>query len=207
MSAVGDIVRVTIAATFPGPQVLECNMHFLCATADGTDRTGTLGAGVYDIFLANLLELMSEDTSLYGWRAAIVNRTPTPAPKTGVGVQPGLAALPPLPSQARPLLRWRTSLGGRKYRGRIFLPPGDQTQITTTGSPSIDYQVAMAALGTALVSPLTYGTAQYNLVIAHRTPGTPPTYTTTPVITFDVAGQFGTQRRSGQTGRTNGPPW
>lgn len=203
----GDIIRVTIAATFPDSQIQENNLNYVITSAGGTDFRPTLGPSVYALFLANWLNSMSYDSSMYGWKVAVVNRSPNPVPASAVATNVGSISAHPCPTQARPILSWQTANGGRGYRGRLFLFTPSSNAVSATGYLDTTPAAASAALAAALLPPITAGGTTLQLVIAHRHKGPPVTWTVDPVTAAIARVKIGTQRKSGNYGRTNVGPW
>ncbi len=206
---VGDIVRVTVAATYTSElQVEMINLNYRCVTSGGADTRAGLAAAVYAGLIGSYDNIMSFNSSIYGWKVAYINRTPPPSPLTGGTSSPGAVATFFLPTQNRPLLRWLTGFTGRGYRGRVFMFSPAASKVTTGGIPSTDVTTAMATFGTAATAPIVTGGSTWHLVIAHRSLPPVVTWTTTDVTGYTAIQKYATQRRSGQYGRPNViPPW
>lgn len=205
---VGDLVRITVATTYPTePQVQENNITFKCSISGGTDTRTALGANVFALYTGGYSIIQSSGCNIYGWKAAYLNRAPAPSALTGGTSTPGGAGSNWLPTQLRPLLRWGTGFAGRKYRGRLYLPTPSSTGITTGGVPSGAVVTQMANLGTGLVAPFSSAGSTWIPVIAHRPTGG-GAWDSTPITGYTAVSVFATQRKSGILGRPNpGPPW
>lgn len=203
----GDIVRVTIAWSYPDAQVLENNLCYLCKTSGGTDSRGLLGVAVYDIFVTNWLPRIGPAAAIYGYKVDTINRVPHPLPATSIGIAPGSGTNPNCPTQTRPMLRLTTALAGRKFRGRLFLPSPQAADVSNSGFPVAGNTVAVGALGTALLAPIIVAGTTWQLGICHRVKANPAATTITDVTGNSAPGLFGTQWKSGNTGRANTPPW
>lgn len=99
------------------------------------------------------------------------------------GTQPaavlGAGGSSPLPLQTQGLIRWGTAgvAGGRRVRGRTFVPCPDEGDNTVGGVPGTSYTSQLAA---AVTSLLTAGTTGSVPVVWHKaTPATPTRPATT----------------------------
>jgi hypothetical protein len=96
------------------------------------------------------------------------------------GIQPATALL----------LNKRTNLGGRKGRGRCFLPGLSEGQVGAdgmlAGSPSV-----IIAAAELFWEQMTVGTPLTDPVLLHSDETTPPS----PIVAFDASSQVATQRR------------
>ena len=207
IDVVNDIVRVTVAWQYPDSQIIMNNVCFRCVTAGGADTRNGLGTACANDFSINYLAQVAPAASLYGYKVANLNRVPNPLPVTAILSTPGTGSNPNCPTQVRPILRFKTANTGRKYRGRLFLPPPQTAGVTTAGFPAAGLQAAIAALGTALIAPNTVGGSTWNPVIAHRVKKAPLATTSDDILAFTSPTLFGTQWKSGNTGRINVTPW
>lgn len=201
----GEIQRVTIAAYYSDSQVELNNIAYLCTGAGGTDTKAALGANVYAGYVAQWLPEMSPESQLYGYRITQLMPRPAPVAIEVANPQVGTGTGNYLGTQARPILRFRTLMSGRGNRGRIYVFTPTVAGIDTNGYPTAGLNSAITGLGLALALTFTSAGSTWTLCIAHRAPG--PTYTATQVDHISVPGVFGTQRRSGNTGRLNPYPW
>lgn len=204
---IGKIVRVTIAATFSDNQVQMNNLSYACTTAGGGDSRGALGAAVQTLFNAAMLPVMSSNSAIYGWLVQTLMPRPPDISVSGVNTIAGAGGATYVPSQARPLIGFKTALAGKKYRGRIYCFSPASTLVDAGGYPPAALNAVINAFGTSLLAPIIVGGSTWSLAIAHRSPGSPLTYTYDLVTARAVRNQWGTQRRSGNTGRLNVNPW
>ncbi len=203
----GDIVRVTIASTYADGQVCENNVCYRCSASGGTDTRPALGSYVLAAFAANWIPLMPTNSALYGYKVANVNKVPPPIPAFLVNIIAGSNVAIGTPTQARPLLKMKTAFAGQKYRGRLFLPPVVQNLVSAAGFPTAGLNTATTALGAALAGPFLSAGSTWILGIAHMVKQAPLATTITDVTVIGAAGLFGTQWKSGNTGRQNANPW
>jgi hypothetical protein len=92
------------------------------------------------------------------------------------------------PANVTSTISWRTGLAGRKYRGRIYIPPITEASTNaddTIGSTTV---TALAAAASDLLTKL--ATAALELVVFHG-----ETSTFTKVITFVIENILDSQRR------------
>lgn len=205
---VGDIVRVTVACMQPDSQVQMVNISFRCSVAGAGDTRIGLGNVVFNKFTTNWLPILAPASKLYGWKVSSMNKVPAYQPVWNSAVAViGTGTNPPAPTQARPILRFSTASAGRKYRGRIFLFTPGTNQCDVTGYPTAGCNAATTALAVSLILPIVTGGSTWVPVIAHRVKGSPSATTTTDIAGQGAPGLFGTQRRSGNTGRLNPVPW
>jgi hypothetical protein len=205
--AVNDIVRVTTAWSYPDQQVIMNNLSYQCIIAGGSDTRAGLGAAVAAFMLSNYGPVVAAAANFYGWKVSSLNKSPTPAPVSGLNVTAGGAANPNCPTQARPILKLLTPSAGRKYRGRLFMPPPATAYVTAGGFPSTALNTVMVTVGNAIVTGVITGGSTWAPVIAHRVKKMPLSTTATLITGTSVPGLFGTQWKSGNTGRVNTPPW
>lgn len=206
---VGELVRVTLAATYTNNQVEETDYAFTPTVTGGGDSRAALGAGVYGALSAVLPPYLATTTNMFGWKVSVLNVKPPPAAVSSKTLVAGTdAANAALPTQARPLIRFRTDLGGRTGRGRsyMFTPSAGFLQGDNTVNPAL--VAVLQGFGAFLAAGITVGGTAWSFVILNRSAPPPPfTYGFTPVKTAEATNLFATQRRSGDTGRKNADPW
>jgi hypothetical protein len=103
----------------------------------------------------------------------------------------------PLPQNCALLIRKRTSLAGRRGRGRFYAPATSEDQVTPTGiiAPFLVqlHQDAWSAFYNSLIAPQS---GPPNIpVILHRSEGIGVEPTPTGITQFVVDGRIATQRR------------
>lgn len=207
IDVLGQIMRVTIAAQYPDAQIEMNNLTYVATAVGGADTRALLGVAVRNKFVAQWLPVMSPTSNIYGNRTLQLAPLPAAAstsvanPIVGTGV--GNSA----PTQARPILRFTTALAGRPYRGRLYLFTPILTCTDALAYPTAAIRAAVVALGASLQGANVVGGTTWSPCIAHKpsTPGAP--WTSTPITGTVDPGMFGTQRRSGNTGRLNPTPW
>jgi hypothetical protein len=207
----GEIVRVTVAALYPvgatGQQVQECNICFQCSSAGAGDSRLALAAQVFVTFEGQLRALMAASAKLYGYKCSVLGIYPPPLAVNGVVNEVGTGGATQLPTQARGLISWKTAIGGRTGRGRIYVWTPEDANLDANGNPGAAYIAGLNNIANAVTSGFSAGGSSWVPVIAHRGAGAKPTYTATPVNAHRTSPGWATQRRSGESGRINAAPW
>lgn len=207
IDVVGELVKVTIAATYPDSQLQECNIGYKCTAIGGADTRALLGPAVQAFFTARVIPNMAVVSSLYGWRVQQLDPLPAASTVFGTAIVAGTAGATSAPTQARPLLSWITAFAGKKYRGRIyvFTPTFDCSDATSY--PNAATLGTVNNLGNDLRGSVVVGGSTWKSVILHKPPAAGGPWTSTDITNHKAAIYFGTQRRSGNTGRLNKLPW
>lgn len=103
----------------------------------------------------------------------------------------GTLATGMLPNNCAYLIRKNTTLGGRRNRGRMYLPGVLETNASPSGVlTAASITTAQTAVNLLLVGPLSTGNVD-QAALLHQV-GSP---TPTQVVSFDVQSQIATQRR------------
>lgn len=159
--------------------------------------------------------LMPASAQFYGTGVKDISQTPPPvstfsAMGRGAGLQPGIL----LPTQTSGLITWRTPFAGRKYRGRMYVPfPWVAADAGANDLPSIAYMFNLNALATALTTPIVVSSGPnnltLNLAVYHRPKVGPPAVPQSAdnVTSYTTLQLWATQRRRGDHGRKNLPPF
>lgn len=115
-----------------------------------------------------------------------------------------------LPRQSAAILTLTTGTPGRSNRGRVYVPFPGEGFCNVDGHPNSTLTGAMSILGSAMRGPTPVnapnpinGAMTFTGQIFHR--GNPGTYT--PVTGFVPRARFGNQRRRGDYGKPNTPPF
>lgn len=212
IDVVGDIARVTLALMYPDSQIEENNICFKAGTVGGSDTRASLGAAVYGQWKASFLLTVSPTTVMHGWKVSILNALPPPAPVFAAPGDVGTGSEYNVPTQTRPILSWQTAQAGRAFRGRLFLPTPTIDFVSAPGFPTAAYLAIANAFGSAVLPNVGVSGTTWTPVIAHRrviSVGPPKviSWTSDAIIARIARGEFGTQRKSGNYGRTNTEPW
>lgn len=121
----------------------------------------------------------------------------------GAGV--GAVAGDLLPKQTAGVISLRSTLAGRKNRGRAYIPFPSEDDSSLAAAPTAGYVTRLLALATAFFTDQTVtvgaGSIVLRAVIWQR-----KTRTTIDIAGVIARSSWGTQRRRGDFGRTNLPP-
>lgn len=169
-----------------------------------------------NVTLEELLELWETDlvpfyagylstaTIVDALKAQIIDPAPSMEVTRLLGTA-GLATATTMPRQACGVVTLLTGLGGRKNRGRFYVPFPTEEMNEANGSPNAAAGTVMADLGTFYTSH--YGinidgtrTAGLDPVLVHRGPAPDAP---TPLTSFIVRDKWGTQKRRGDYGKLN----
>jgi hypothetical protein len=112
-----------------------------------------------------------------------------------------------LPRQTSGIISLVTALGGRKNRGRVYVPFPSETDNAIAGHPTAGYVTALGDLAAILTGPYIGVGAGGNTndlqpVILHRVDGS-----VTPITGHFERSFWATQRRRGDFGRPNTGPF
>jgi len=174
--------------------------------------TGVSGVGMTDQQMADNLEALMAPLykPLIGneaeWKGVELKRiSPLPAPNlvfsiANAGAGTGGASL--MGRQMAGVVGFQSVLAGPANRGRIYVPFPSTTMTTTDGHPSLAYKANLSLLAAEITGAKVKGTAPntVNIIwcIRHA-----PGFTTTDLVTYQVRGSWGTQKRRGDYGRPN----
>lgn len=113
-----------------------------------------------------------------------------------------------LPRQSSGLISFATNLAGPSYRGRAYAPFPSEASNDPGGVPSAAYIGALQNLANVLVGVMVVNGpngAQLSPILWHR--GAPAQPSFTAVTSTTVRSKWATQRRRGDFGRLNPPPF
>jgi hypothetical protein len=211
----GDIARITVAAMYPGPQLQETNFNWVASVVSGAqDSRAQLLSNFIALVQPTIVPLLPVQATLYGYKLSMLYDPPGPPPMpiTTVVSTPGTGSGGVMPTQARPLIYWRTGSAGRKYRGRnFFFSPSTNYLNTTTGAPTPALILNLNGIPPTLIPGINVSSGPNSTnwfpCVAHR-PKPPSVIWTSDVIVYgNVRTVFATQWKSGGTGRINVPPF
>lgn len=119
---------------------------------------------------------------------------------------PGAVAGDILPKQVAGVITWYTNKGGQAYRGRSYWPFPSETDSDPTGAPTQSYVTRLIDPALSRVQSRTFigaaGSVVLTPIIFHRELGT-----SDPLLSGQVRGRWGTQRRRGDYGQHNVIPF
>jgi hypothetical protein len=170
-----------------------------CTQQAFADQLATTVASLYK-------SIMSATAQFWGVRVARTLIATTPLSSfSAVGRGPGLQLGPLLPTQTAGLLRKGTAYGGKRYRGRWYLPFPATDHNTAGGDPTAAYVVAAETLATFLRNDVLVVEAGNSntlyAVLLHKS-----LTDVTKIISATVANRWATMRKRGAFGATNLPP-
>lgn len=169
-------------------------------------------------FSAYYVDYLTITAVYYGCSMQLVNPVPATEPIplfSRVGTHAGAVAGNPLPLQVSGVITIKTAFAGRHYRGRIYpgFLPASYSDATGAALPVM--VTNMTLLANALQSTIAYtsGANIVNLFAVLRSavqvlvPPAPKTVFYSPITSALPVQRFATQRRRGQYGRINSPPF
>lgn len=214
---IGDYVQLTVYSLCNNQ--VGINDYWFEVTAAGVSPATDADFATYMATVGSIPTLykavQSLDSQYYGLgvriRRAGSPTFPMSTNITGQGV--GTASGTNLPTQTTGILSFQTEFVGRAYRGRAYIPFPASGFITGAGLPTAAYVAAVNAIGASVVAlqtPSAGGrTASLNSVLWHRRRAGPPVVpeSVTFVTSYTAKTLWATQRRRGDYGRLNAPPF
>jgi hypothetical protein len=122
---------------------------------------------------------------LFGQDGGDIRIDGTTAPVAGVG------AGEPLPPNCAVLYRKNTTAGGRRGRGRFFVPGAPESSVDKVGTLLGSYMVIAQAAGVNIINNVTATAEAEGLVLFHDT----APFTPTPITALEPQSRLATQRR------------
>jgi hypothetical protein len=200
---VNDIVQVQIV-TSTTTQLGLNTVHYLVTAVGGAGVDTTDVATFMDgIFAGPVKNLLSEEARYEGILATKIWPQPRSVRgKSTAGAGIGATVGDGLPWQVSGVITIATLLGGRKYRGRMFVPFASESDNDNNIRPVAGYVARLNALAALLVvtQNIVVGANSNTLVpvLYHR-----GDHSTTPIETATGRDLWGTQRRRGGFGQQN----
>lgn len=186
-------------------------MHFLVGTITGGVMTDAQAVAIVDASLATVYKPWINNNATYrGAGVKILTPTQQVEAVSTTHAGAGTGGANALPQQSSGLVKFLTAQAGRNYRGRIYPPFPPTGAANSDGAMTGGAATGLQNIGNAwlALNPLINGpvTVVFIPVIYHRAP---PALkgTTTPILSALAVQDFATQRRRGQLGRTNIPPF
>lgn len=169
--------------------------HFYVTAKTGTVTDTALVSAWSQMFADELKPLMAPDASYKGLKLQVMKPTKFDYQTSTTGNGVGTRGTECIPSQVAALIRLRTGLGGRKYRGRKFIAFPDETANTASGDPTVDYRGELTGIadlwGTTYAINLGGGnTVTVQPVLFHRADGS-----YTYIGSYEIQAKWATQRR------------
>jgi hypothetical protein len=177
-----------------------CVLHYRC-NADTTGIGDAAIAGTFEALWAPLV--LPCMTSQAIWLGVNIQQI---WPSLGVPARsqallgPGTDGALPMSKQTTGLVTKLTNLGGRAYRGRMYIPFPSTSSTTADAVPSAGYLTKLQAIGYAVFAPAVYdGSHNFTPVLFHKAF---PALSTT-IVQARVGTAWATQRRRGDYGKLN----
>lgn len=214
----GDVYEYTMYCQH-ADQVSVTRRYYETTALAGTEATQAQMVAALDAIFAPLFKNAMCILATYRGSAICQiwplprRRQSTTIANTGLGVVAGDI----LPRQVRGIITLRTFFAGRRYRGRVYVPFPAEASSLSDGTPGGGYQSTLDALGAALISSTTAGSAPNTTTLTPKLAriaytGTPPNRvlvqpTLLPYEGFATRPRWATQRKSGSYGRQNVLPF
>lgn len=204
---VNDICEA-ILATFVDGQTSITKLHYTVSTVGGSPATTADAAQAVDgAFTAVLKQLIFNDADYRGVSFQRLWPGPVAIADIYTGTAgAGSAGATGLPKQSCGLITWRTGLIGRPFRGRTYMPFPASAADTGDGLPTAAYVTLLGTFAVNYLTPLAISasgrTATLVPAIYHRA-----LHTADRILTSLQRTAWATQRRRGDYGRANPPPF
>ncbi len=134
---------------------------------------------------------------------------PPQVEKNPIGSGPGTGGAGYIPTQNSGLIQWHSGLGGKRGRGRSYMPFPATLDTSPTGLTSTDYRLRMSQVADIFVTPFNLfnvGAGGGTMDVGPCTSYTlPPSGVPYRLNSYTIANGFATQRRRGYFGRPNFP--
>ena len=206
MANVGDLYTFRIVSTSTIQNAINV-LHYYCVAKAGTGATDLTIAQAFDTAIKASYKALLETTCTYRGVGVkrIVPAPPSVETSTIASLGPGLGGTGLLPTQVCGLVQWKSLIGTRHGRGRLYTPFPAVTDITAAGVFSAAYQTKLTNVGAAILALLVAGvtnTNTFQLYLWDR-----KNQVGTPVSTYTNSPAVATQRKRGSFGRPNAPPF
>jgi hypothetical protein len=203
-----DIWKVDMFFVYPNEQTQQSGVQMEILSAGNGDSRLTLAGTIDSLVVAHLAAYLSEQTKYIGCRvAAARGRMPWSSVNTKM-TQMGTDIGPSLPTQVRLHTTWRTDFVGVKYRGRTYWPtPGRSAQDATNGGPTIGFVAACNVIADTIRAGFNVGGTTWAPCVHHKVAAGDPAQYMHTITAQRTNNKWSTQRRSGDYGKPNIPPW
>lgn len=207
MANVNDIYEARIVSTY-GVQSAINVRHYQVTTKAGTGATDLQFAQALDgVFAAEVKALMNVSAT---YRGVGVRRI-VPAPvsletSTIANAGAGTTAGDALPLQIAGVISLRTLFGGRRYRGRLYVPFASESDSDGNGNPQAGYIAAMATFAASLRATFVPGGGGNTNTFVPGIYSRSGSFITAILSTLQRA-SWGTMRSRGGFGRANPAPF
>lgn len=202
----GDIWLLRVACITDDQAAIN-TYYFVVSGVIGGTVLDSDAAAAFNTTLAPLYKaVLSEEAEYYGVSLGRVTPTPKTVPAVNTSSRgAGDVAGDMLPGQVSGIISFKTAFAGRKYQGRVFIPFPSETD-NAAHIPVAGYGTRLQALATAINTPqvATAGgsSATFTLFMFHRNDSS-----ATKITTATAKRLWATQRRRGDYGQRNPPPF
>ena len=198
--AVGDVIKLRAVCWRAGPHLGVNVTHWISVTETLAGVTVKEFVDAMALVLPNPYKnLLSVNANYRGIGAQKILPTLGAEHVSVVGAGAGTDTGDVLQTQSG-LIKKLTAFGGRKYRGRMYVPFPSEARNSATGNPDSTYSTNLAVLASAYDLSQTIvgvgGTATFAQCIYHRA-----TNTVTAMVDQIAEVQWGTQRRRQERGK------
>lgn len=208
MPTVNDVYRARVYCTLQNQTAINV-LHWRVS--------GIGGAGLSDQDMADKLSadlapfykaLISSGATYWGLSLQRISPGPIPIEVHTINAQGiGTGDLTRMPKQVCGYFNRKTTFAGRSEIARTYVPfPGEDDNGDATAAPTAGYMTRLGALAGHLIGTIVLGTGGDTVsiipVIWHRT-----TSSSTVIVTAQAKQRWATQRRRGDFGRPNNPPF
>lgn len=210
-NAVGNIFAVKTIC-FLSNQLGINITHWMVDSLVGTgDISATKIAKYFDLNFCSLVrDCMTSKASYLGASAQKIFPIKENEGLWNISSGPGTKGATPLPTQTSGLASLRSEVTGRGKRGRMYVPFPATDAIDAGAAvdyPNAAYQTAVEAYSAPVLTPQTVtdggnGVVLVCVILNRRLPGDSP-----PVISRRASSRWATQRRRGDFGPQNVPPF
>jgi len=170
--AIGDIYQVTVSGTLHG-QLTNSVLHYRETVSGGADGSVQLATAI-DATLAGV-SFRANASSEWRYDFTVSQRIrPLPillAVTVNLNAGAGQAGSNSLPSSVASVIRKRTALAGRKFRGRTYIP-GVPSAVEVDSQLTAAGLTALQTLATQMAGTVGIGAWDFAPVIFHRATGT-----------------------------------
>lgn len=207
-----DVVRLSLYTWWQGQLGMNDISYYVVSITGGTIRYGDIANWFATNFDPSYQVVLGLGVQILGWKCSSLKITPPPLPGIATDTLLGTGSTLALPTQDRGLVSFQTSVAGRAYRGRIYIPFPSRVFLDVDSTPTAAYVTNIQGLANTLISTQNVvagpTTAQLEPVIWHRKAGkagVPAAKTFDFVIGANARKAWATQRKSGDLGRLNTP--
>src|SRR6185295_487266 len=203
---VGDILEVKVFC-MQGDQLGINVQHFDVVSLTGVpslEATATDMETNLSVYYSNVLV---EHARFRGITLAVVAPSPIAGVIRNAHAIDGLVSGDALPKQCAGIVSLRTATVGRTGRGRIYVPFPAEASCGADGQPLASYRTDLSIIGDYFVNDQLIDQGSGDTVTIHGSVYHRITTTSTLYAGYVIPIKFATQRKRGDYGRINTPPF